>query len=94
MFGGYDVKKYGKEDSTDSDIQWISIDTENMNYWSLPMGNSKIRLGQNISSIQSSNVILDSGLSFSLIPSSDFKLIESLLKDQYGIFCKADTDES
>ena len=45
LFGGYDVKKYGKEDSSESDIKWISLDTENMNFWSLPMGKSQIKMG-------------------------------------------------
>jgi len=65
-------------------VRWIDIDQENTNYWSLPMTSDKIFLGSDQStkktaSISSRNVLLDTGLSYALVPSKDVNAIASLL---------------
>ena len=93
-FGGYDVSKYAKNGLAEKDIMWIDIDQENMNYWSLPMNGDQIRFGKddkkNVANITSSNVILDSGLSYALIPSKDIQALNNLLNTKYGISCTRD----
>jgi hypothetical protein len=57
------------------------------------MGGDKITIGSGPNStakISSSNVILDSGLSYALIPSRDIKAITQLLNDKYGLSCSRD----
>lgn len=43
--------------------------------------------------IASTNVIIDSGLSYALIPSRDVQAISALIKNQSGIDCKVDQEE-
>ena len=86
-FDGYNLEKFGKKGATEADVTWISIDPENQSYWSLPLSEKKISLGSNYTAITSSNVILDSGLSYALIPSKDIHAISSLLQSMYGIEC-------
>lgn len=69
-----------------------------MNYWSLPMGGNEIRFGEQevankTAKIASSNVIIDTGLSYALIPSKDVQTIAKLIKTNYDIDCKIDKDE-
>ena len=84
-FGGYNVEKFAKEGLKESDVKWFDIDKQNMQYWSIPMGGDQISLGSGPNStakISSSNVILDSGLSYALIPSHDIKVMMQLLNDE------------
>jgi len=92
-FGGYNVEKFAKEGLKESDVKWFEIDKQNMQYWSIPMGGDQISLGSGPNStakISSSNVILDSGLSYALIPSHDIKVMMQLLNDKYGLSCARD----
>lgn len=87
-FGGYNAEKFAKEGK---DIQWLDLDPENNNYWSLPM-EPTISFGEtkNLKAkISSTNAILDSGLSYALVPSRDVKVLSQLVKDQSKIDCKA-----
>ena len=73
-FGGYNAEKYAKEGK---DIRWLETDPENNNYWSLPMEPS-ISFGEakNLTAkIASKNAILDSGLSYALVPSRDVQVL-------------------
>jgi hypothetical protein len=72
-FGGYDAERFGQ---AGAQVKWVDIDASNMNYWSLPMNGNQIRFGEEenankTAKITSSNVILDTGLSYALIPSKD-----------------------
>lgn len=96
-FGGYNVEKYAQPGLKEQDITWIDTDPENKNYWSLPITNPSIRLGQLGSSgdeeaqvkaapsanstaqITSTNVIIDSGLSYALVPGRDVQSISQLI---------------
>jgi hypothetical protein len=42
-----------------------------MNYWSMAMDSDQIKIGKFQSPIAGRNIILDSGLSYALIPSKD-----------------------
>lgn len=70
--GGYDLNKFAAGEAT-----WVNTDAENRNFWSLPMESNEVRLGQSKAKIASTNVIIDSGLSYSLIPARDVLTIAS-----------------
>lgn len=92
-FGGYNVEKFAQQGLKEQDVAWLDTDPENKNYWSLPITNSQVQLGQlggdpdsrpNQSTtanqsltapIASTNMIIDSGLSYALIPSRDVQAI-------------------
>ena len=63
-FGGYDTEKFAKPGA---EMKWFSTDAENTNYWSLPL-DSQIKMGDKQVSIVSNNLIIDSGLSYAMIP--------------------------
>lgn len=84
--GGYDVSKYGKSGSTENDIFWADMAHKRTFFWTLNMG--QIQLGQNAVKVDSKHLILDSGLSYALIPSDDYKVITTTLA-KYGVDCKA-----
>lgn len=85
-FGGYNVENFAQKGLKESDVAWIDTDPENRNYWSLPITNNQVKLGQLgdddgakpsafTTQISSTNVIIDSGLSYALIPSKDVQSI-------------------
>lgn len=73
-FGGYNAEKYGK---AGKDIKWLAIDAEIDNYWSLSMDQT-VSFGQDknmTAKIASKNAILDTGLSYALVPSRDVHVL-------------------
>jgi len=73
-FGGYNTEKYAK---AGKEVRWLETDQENNNYWSLPL-QPTISFGEaqnNTAKIGSRNVILDSGLSYALVPSRDVNVL-------------------
>jgi hypothetical protein len=60
------------------------------------MNSDEIKFGKNsknVAKISSSNVILDTGLSYALIPSKDIKAMTDLLNSNYGISCSRDLSD-
>ena len=88
--GGFDSSKFGKEGK---EVNWIDIDTSNTNYWSLPMTATEVTLKNTSIPIQSTNVLLDSGLSYALIPSKDVTAIAEAIEKISGVNCKPDNYE-
>ena len=73
-FGGYNTQKFAKEGK---EVKWLETDQENNNYWSLPM-DPTISFGEaknQTAKIASKNAILDSGLSYALVPSRDVNVL-------------------
>lgn len=70
-FGGYDAAKFAKPGA---EMKWIATDAGNTNFWSLPLAN-EIAMGGKQAKIVSNNVIIDSGLSYAMIPSKDVNTI-------------------
>ena len=58
------------------------------------MSSDQIKLGKQSMPIAGRNVILDSGLSYALIPSKDVKAISDHLQKSHGINCKIDSLEA
>jgi len=69
-FGGYDAAKYGN-----GNVTWHNVSSEY--YWSVKLTEVKIRNESLTKSV--SNVIIDSGTSFLLLPSNDFKVLTQKL---------------
>lgn len=73
-FGGYNTEKFAKEGK---EVRWLETDQDNNNYWSLPMDQT-ISFGEDTkqtAKIASKNAILDSGLSYALVPSRDVNVL-------------------
>lgn len=86
IFGGYDLKSYAKSGSTDKDIFWANQAHKTDYFWTLNMGKLKFSDGTALP-VESTHLILDSGVSYSLIPSEDFKKLTDLLGKKYGVNC-------
>lgn len=84
-FGGYDVEKFSKPGLKEKDVFWASS-VNNEKYWTLNM--NSVFLGKNkVNDIISKYVIMDTGVSYSLIPTDDFNALISLLKKNFGVNC-------
>ena len=84
-FGGYDVEKFAKPGLKEKDVFWASS-VSNEKYWTLNM--NSVFLGKDkVPDIVSKYVIMDTGVSYSLIPSDDFAAITSLLKKNFDVSC-------
>lgn len=79
MFGGYDVNKFGKEGSTRDDVFWMKT-RENKFYWSVDMGDVQFANDEKPLVKTGTYAILDTGSSFNLIPTEDFKYFISQLE--------------
>ena len=81
-FGNYDVKKFAKSGMTDDDIFWADLAT-NKYYWTVHM--EKMKLGDSLLGIQTTNLILDSGMSFAIIPMADHSILIQHFKREFNI---------
>lgn len=87
-FGGYDLAKYAKSGSEEKDIFWSDLAHARTYFWTVKMGplafadGKKLDVGSNI-------MILDSGVSYALIPTEDFNKLTQLLSQNYGVTCKS-----
>eukprot|EP00347_Sterkiella_histriomuscorum_P000125 403377076 len=78
--GGYDLESFVKPDQNGvKKIYWH--DLSNTNYWTL--GLKKAFYGDHQLQPTVSNVIVDSGTSYMLIPTEDFKQFTDIMSDQY-----------
>lgn len=88
-FGGFDTSKFAKKGKTDKDIFWGNIQLSEK-FWTMPMSNislsSKNGTTKHLTDADSRNVILDTGVSYAIIPTKDFMAIETALKG-YGVLC-------
>jgi hypothetical protein len=98
-FGGYDIAKYAKPGLTDKDIFWGKA-MYSEKYWTLQMkdvGQSNSLADGDFSSlgyqIKSKFLIVDSGVSYALIPTHDFvAILDNLSK--IGVKCVEPKDAS
>lgn len=56
-------------------------------FWTLNMGEIQMGDGAKLE-VDSKHMILDSGLTYALIPSEDFGKLTNLLSTKYGVNCK------
>ena len=81
IFGGYDLEKFAKPDLTEKDIFWAPLEG-NPYYWTVNM-NDLAYAGKSVIQ-ESRKLILDTGMSFSIIPEADMNLIVSSL-EEHGV---------
>ena len=71
IFGQYDMK-YAKEGLSESEIDWFDL-APNHYYWTVNLGNIEFKNTENSTlNITSQYLILDSGMTYALIPLNDF----------------------
>jgi hypothetical protein len=93
-FGGYDLAKYAKAGSGEKDVFWSDLAHQRTYFWTLRMGPLEFTDGQKLD-VGSKIMILDSGVSYALIPTEDFNKLSELLGKQYGVSCqKGERQES
>lgn len=84
-FGGYDVEKYSKPGKTEKDVFWADT-VHGEKFWTLNMG--AVSLGsKSVADIKSRYVIMDTGVSYALIPAVDFVTLTNELSTNFGVKC-------
>ena len=68
LFGGYNLAKYGAPGASDSSIYWADMAHKKQFFWTINMGETQFADGKKLD-VSSKYMILDSGLSYALIPS-------------------------
>jgi hypothetical protein len=91
-FGGYDVPSHARSGLTDKDVFWAQLAHKSSYFWVIGMGQIQTSDGKKLET-DAKHAILDSGLSYSLIPSEDFTKVTSLL-GQYGVKCAQNKDKT
>lgn len=87
-FGGYDLHQYAKSGAKDDDIFWASI-LRQEKYWTVNMdlaGLAEEKYFTPLYELKSRFAIMDTGVSYAILPTSDFLLIKDGLKE-YGVKC-------
>lgn len=93
-FGGYDVSQYAKEGLTNESIFWSKASPFEK-YWSIGLdqvalvtrGEDKVMPQSEELPYGARQLILDTGVSYTLVPKRDFEYI-LLLLGQFGVQCK------
>lgn len=86
ILGGYDLKQFAQAGKTDKDIFWADMAHKKTFFWTVRMGDLTFAENQKFKS-DSHHMILDSGLSYALIPSADFKALTEMLSKNYNVNC-------
>lgn len=92
ILGGYDLKQFAQAGKTDKDIFWADMAHKKTFFWTVRMGDLTFAENQKFKS-DSHHMILDSGLSYALIPSADFKALTEMLSKNYNVNCKGDSSK-
>jgi hypothetical protein len=94
-FGGYDIANFAQPGKKEADIFWgKAVPYER--YWTLPMNKLTIagKKGEtDIPQNQPRYAIMDTGVSYAIIPSNDFDKVKNSLAD-YGVKCSEPKDSS
>jgi len=89
-FGGYDLAQYAKSGATENDIFWGKVN-QNENYWTLGMSGAGLldSAGKHsdIGTVKAKNAIIDTGVSYAILPTNDYLAITRSLND-FGVQCE------
>jgi hypothetical protein len=80
--GGYRVDRFAKGGLNETNIKWSGL-SKNTNYWTLELESITMD-GQGMVK-NTTNIVIDTGMSFSIIPVEDFKTITQLLYSKHGV---------
>ena len=89
-FGGYDLAQYARAGSKADDIFWGQIIPQEK-YWTLNMasvGLNDPKEYQELNDIKARYAIMDTGVSYAIIPTEDFLLIKEYLQSNFSVSCK------
>jgi hypothetical protein len=96
-FGGYDLSQFAKPGSGDSDIFWSKM-IKNEKYWTTAMSDVGLKDKKGKFSpmydIHPNYAILDTGVSYAIIPSHDFEKIKDELTNNYNVTFEAPKDST
>lgn len=84
-FGGYNIEKYAKPGKTEADIIWTNLVDDG---WTIPMNALKFQDTNETVEIKASQLTLDTGLSYALVPPNDIENIMGAMKKNQNITCK------
>lgn len=88
------MAKYAKPGSGENDVFWSDLAHQRTYFWTVRMGQLEFADGQKLD-VGSKHMILDSGVSYALIPTEDFNKLSEVLGKQYGVSCqKGERQES
>ena len=100
VFGSedYDIDTFAKDGYKKDNAVWLDL-ARNQNYWNVQMKN--MYMGDSELSLEGTDFIFDTGMSFGLIPINDFNTIINHLSDhydvtweeQFGYHCTSLTDD-
>lgn len=93
-FGGYDVKKYGKEGAKDSDIFWGKA-MPGEKFWTMRLNSIALTKGEqksDLSQYTPKYAILDTGMSYALVPQKDFEKLLTEMSN-FGVSCVQPKDQ-
>lgn len=90
-FGGFDVKEFGKKGLTDNDVFWSKA-SPSEKYWSIELSDVSLlpngaEYASDTLAYSQRQLILDSGVSYCLVPARDFSYLLNLLH-HFGVDCK------
>ena len=77
MIGGYDLSQYAKKGSQEADVTWSSISPSDKT-WSSNFNGLKFKDGAPVST-KSEKIMLDTGLTYALVPSVDVASVAKAL---------------
>lgn len=85
MFGTYDLAQFAKKGSKEEDITWANVASDEKT-WSITFDGLKFKDGAPVST-KSERIMMDTGLTYALVPSDDVESISKSLMG-YSITCK------
>lgn len=96
-FGGFDVPRFAKQGLTDKDVFWANIEKDEK-MWTVNLESVGFRKPgsaetSNVEGLKSRYLILDTGVSYSMLPTRDFETVKDALA-QYGVSCVQPKDSS
>lgn len=80
---------YAKAGLSDRDIFWTDVSKQE-NYWTVGMNQAGLIDSKgpiDLSGIKAQYAIMDTGVSYSLVPSHDFQILVEALESGYGLHC-------
>lgn len=94
IFGGYDLEKYAKKGSTEQDIFWSSLPNHGKDkYWTVGMKQVDFGKSRITPEDSSRRVVLDTGLTYAMMPFKDFNRLIQILKTDHQIDCTGKKEE-
>lgn len=85
MLGGYDLAAFARKGATENDITWAKVTGET---WSAEFSGVKFAQGASVGTIKSEKIMLDTGLTYALVPKDDVATVAKSLMG-YNIKCEA-----